>query len=191
MPFLYLVGTAPLLCLTLLPLKSVGSLTAVGAGFDSLCKTTGFLMEIEICSISLNEQKHLLYLEGLIYIFHWFSITSKRYSVTTSRNTVVHRISICLMPYSWCRQLLVETQKLSRWSLTILSRHLVLVHCQQHKHVHFVSFTMWAKKCLRIWTWLPLKELMAKGSPLHAQGLWCPWYARAIPFSMQWPSCSQ
>lgn len=69
------------------------------------------------------------------------------------------------MPYSWCRELRVETQKLSRWSFTILSRHLLLVHCQQRKRVHFVSFTVWAKKCLRIWTWLPLKELMAKGSP--------------------------
>lgn len=69
------------------------------------------------------------------------------------------------MPYSWCREPHVETQKLSRWSLTVLSRHLLLVHCQQHKHVHFMSFTMWAKECLRIWTWLPLKELIVGGSP--------------------------
>lgn len=45
------------------------------------------------------------------------------------------------MPYSWCREPLVENQKLSRWSLTILSRHPLLVHCQQRKRVHFVSFT--------------------------------------------------
>lgn len=74
------------------------------------------------------------------------------------------------MPYSWCREPHVETQKLSRWSLTVLSRHLLLVHCQQHKHVHFMPFTMWGKECLRIWTWLPLKELIAGGARFMPKG---------------------
>lgn len=74
--FLYIpCRLAPLLFLALLPLKSAGFLTAAGAGFDSPCQTTGFLMEIEI--ISLNKQKHFLYLKCFIYISHRFSITVK------------------------------------------------------------------------------------------------------------------
>lgn len=34
-------------------------------------------MEIEIFNISLNKQKHFLYLKCFIYISHWFSVTIK------------------------------------------------------------------------------------------------------------------
>lgn len=69
MPFPYLVGTGSS-HVSYPPPTEVGSLTAVGAGFDSLCQTTRFLMEIEICNIYLTEQKYFLYLKDFIYIFH-------------------------------------------------------------------------------------------------------------------------
>lgn len=59
----YLLETGFSLVSYLHPLKSASFLTAAGAGFHSHCQTTGFLMEIEICSISLNKQKHYLYLK--------------------------------------------------------------------------------------------------------------------------------
>lgn len=70
MPFPYLVGTGSSFVSYPPPTEVSGVFDSSGSRIESLCQTTRFLMEIEICNISLNEQKYFLYLKYFIYIFH-------------------------------------------------------------------------------------------------------------------------